>query len=105
MSLFTLNSRIHQSYDSGELPAFKEEIIEEGLPSASGNANFFLFKDHIGREFNRKAFSFGLTGLMFTPYDAGFRPEFSEESINPNQLLTIGGSELLTIGGSELTLI
>lgn len=66
-----LQQQIHSSFATGisTWQDFKSGIVD--LYSVSGSQ--VDFNDHLIREFNRKVDTFDYTGLMFEPYDGGFR--------------------------------
>ena len=77
----SLHSFIHEIHiaNSGDLSTLKGTIIDSGLAGPAletGNFNQYynLAYSHVWREFNRKCYNVGLTGLMVTPYDGGLRP-------------------------------
>jgi hypothetical protein len=77
----SLHSFIHEIHiaNSGELSTLKERVIDSGLAGPAletGNFSQYynLAYNHVWREFNRKCYNIGLTGLMVTPYNGGFRP-------------------------------
>lgn len=78
MNLHSLIHEIHIA-SSGDLSTLKQRVIDSGLAGPeleTGNFNqyFSLAYNHVWREFNRKCYNFGLTGLMVTPYNGGLRP-------------------------------
>lgn len=78
MSLHSLIHEIHIA-SSEQLSTLKGRVIDSGLAGpALENGNFSQYYNlaysHVWREFNRKCYNFGLTNLMVTPYDGGFRP-------------------------------
>jgi hypothetical protein len=77
----SLHSFIHEIHiaNSGDLSTLKGTIIDSGLAGPAletGNFSQYynLAYSHVWREFNRKCYNVGLTGLMVTPYDGGLRP-------------------------------
>jgi hypothetical protein len=79
--MMNFHSLIHEIHiaNSGELSTLKERVIDSGLAGPAletGNFSQYynLAYSHVWREFNRKCYNFGLTGLMVVPYDGGFRP-------------------------------
>jgi hypothetical protein len=77
----SLHSFIHEIHiaNSGDLSTLKGTIIDSGLAGSAletGNFNQYynLAYSHVWREFNRKCYNVGLTGLMVNPYGAGFKP-------------------------------
>jgi hypothetical protein len=106
MSLHKFNNELHKCFDTGELAGYKAQIIASGWNEATENPEFIMFRNHIGREFNKKCVNLGTTGLMFAPFDAGSRPIYSDSSGHPEfHLQSIDGSYLETIDGSHLLLI
>ena len=78
MSLHSLIHEIHIA-SSEQLSTLKGRVIDSGLAGPElENGNFSQYYNlaysHVWREFNRKCYNFGLTNLMVTPYDGGFRP-------------------------------
>lgn len=67
-----LLSRIHQETDSGVLATGYTSEIQTYLAGDSFASGYY--KNHIGREFNRKLANFGLTGYIYDPVDPGYRP-------------------------------
>lgn len=74
-----LQQQIHSTFstNSGVWSDFRTDIIA-AYTAYSGRADF---NDHLLREFNRKVYDFGMTGLVFSPHDAGYR--FIGSSIEP----------------------
>ena len=77
----SLHSFIHEIHiaNSGDLSTLKGTIIDSGLAGPAletGNFSQYynLAYSHVWREFNRKCYNVGLTGLMVSPYGAGFKP-------------------------------
>lgn len=107
MSLHKFNNELHKCFNTGELADYKAEIIASGWNEATENPEFIMFREHIGREFNKKCVSLSVTGLMFIPFDAGLRPIYSVSTgEHPTfHLLGIDGSHLETIDDSHLLLI
>jgi hypothetical protein len=68
-------------------PRYLQNLIKQDFRSSSqvwtqyrddilnnfATSNYQDLSDHLLREFNRKVYTFGLTGLMFQPFDAGYR--------------------------------
>lgn len=79
MNFHSLIHEIHIAA-SGDLNTLKTRVIESGfagqeLETGNFSQYYNLAYSHIWREFNKKCFLCGLTGLMVRPYDAGFRPK------------------------------
>jgi len=70
MSPRELQDIIHcnQLPTSGDMTGYKA-LITGMYPSGQTED----FGNHLIREYNRKCYSISQTGLMLTPYDAGFR--------------------------------
>jgi hypothetical protein len=78
MSLHSLIHEIHIA-SSGQLSTLKGRVIDSGLAgpaleTGSFNRYYNLAYSHVWREFNKKCYNVGLTGLMVVPYDGGLRP-------------------------------
>jgi len=78
MSLHSLIHEIHIA-SSGQLSTLKGRVIDSGLAgpileTGSFNRYYNLAYSHVWREFNKKCYNVGLTGLMVIPYDGGLRP-------------------------------
>lgn len=66
-----LQQKIHSTFSTGEAAwsSFKSEIIT----LYNNTSNYADFNDHLLREFNRKVLGLGFDGLVFSPYDGGYR--------------------------------
>lgn len=66
-----LQQQIHSTFSpiTGVWSDFQSQIIVL-YQATSGYADF---NNHLLREYNRKVYDFGMTGLAFTPHDAGYR--------------------------------
>ena len=78
MSLHSLIHEIHIA-SSGQLSTLKGRVIDSGLAGPALETGSFsryynLAYSHVWREFNKKCYNVGLTGLMVIPYDGGLRP-------------------------------
>ena len=78
-----LQQKIHSTFSTGEVvwDGFRSEIVDL-YELASGYADF---NDHLIREFNRKVYKIGHTGLAFTPHDGGYRFIGSEVATYPDE--------------------
>ena len=56
------------------------------------------------REYNKKCINFGLTGLIETPYNAGFTPTGYSVTAN-DSIIQISEDNILLIDGGDLLLI
>lgn len=78
MNFHSLIHEIHIAA-SGDLNTLKTRVVESGfagqeLETGNFSQYYNLAYSHIWREFNKKCFNCGLTGLMVRPYGQGFRP-------------------------------
>lgn len=104
--------KIHIS-SSGEIPNLLSEI-NSGFVSGlySGVFQSLYLENHISREYNRKAQSFGLHNYMMTGASGDFRCRnyyFSGDGGGPtpetNFIVQIGGDQIVQIGGDNINII
>lgn len=70
MSPRQLQQKIHSTFDSGTITGLRPEVNS----LRTGASNLADYRDHLLREYNKKADSLGLpTGLYFAPFDGGLR--------------------------------
>jgi hypothetical protein len=90
VTLLNIHQTVHRL--SSDWETFKSEVQALGLTATPGN--FHLLRNHIWREFNRRAHVFYLQASppVISPYDAGFRPaDFSGGPAISNDLIGING--------------
>ena len=89
LSLQQLLNKVHairtpDSLSSQHTALFNEikKAVKHQEESGANGKNYYY--NHTGRELYRKLFNYGLSELISTPYDSGFRPETIDlSSIGP----------------------
>lgn len=100
-----LQQKIHQTARPSNLQALKAEIVSAGWNSSTENPEFWMFFNHLGREFNKKCVMFNMKSLLFTTSDAGFRPFPEATPPISSNLLTINAEPMKVISGDNLVTI
>jgi len=111
VSLHYLNNDVHgqTTGDASVLLELSGRIVASGLEGVILDSyEFHMAHDHIWREYNQKCLDFGHSGLMITPYDAGYRPEVGSLPngvVETGSLIAIDESYFITIAGERMVYI
>ena len=88
----SLLHRIHSIKNKEELAAMTSTILNDPeFPGA--NSSLYLkryYKNHIGRELNKKIYSFGVEDIYFTHLAGTFHPPGHDGGLRPNNSSTLG---------------